>query len=88
MLLEAVLITALFSAYLTVPSQALKSFRLHLICDVFRASHFGFRHGGGIFHWFELVVCILCWFAGGMWTVCRGYERDKVDFKFDQKSER
>ena len=49
MLLKAVLIPALLSAYLTVPSQTLEAFRLHLVCDVLGASYFGFWHVDGFF---------------------------------------
>ena len=53
-LFEAVLVAALLAADLTVPSQPLEAFRLHLVRDVFRAANFCFRHGGGI------VLLILC----------------------------
>lgn len=48
MLFESVLVTALLAADLTVPSQTLEAFRLHLVCDVLRASYFCFRHVGGV----------------------------------------
>jgi hypothetical protein len=46
-LFEAVLVAALLAADLTVPSQPLEAFRLHLVGDVFRGAHFCFRHNGG-----------------------------------------
>jgi hypothetical protein len=46
-LLEAVLVAALFLADLAVPAQALQAFGFHFVRDIFCAADFGFRHGGG-----------------------------------------
>lgn len=45
MLLETVGVSALFLAWLTVPSQPLKTLGLHAVGDKFRGSDFSFTHG-------------------------------------------
>jgi hypothetical protein len=45
--LETVLIPHLTFADLTVPSEALQAFRLHLVRDIFCRPDLGFRHRGG-----------------------------------------
>lgn len=44
---EAVCVAALFLARFAPPPEPLKSFRLHLVGEVLRASYFGARHRGG-----------------------------------------
>lgn len=44
---EAVLVAALFCAYLAVPAEALKAFRFHLVGDLLRRTHFGAWHCEG-----------------------------------------
>ena len=64
MLLETILVAALLPAYLAVPSQTLKAFRFHLVCDVLRASHFCLRHDGdvdSVFRWFLQRDQLSCW---------------------------
>lgn len=48
MTFEAVLVSTLFLANLTVPSEALEAFRLHLVGKMLDGSDFGFRHFGGL----------------------------------------
>ena len=45
MLLESIGVSALFLAWLTVPSQPLKTFGLHAVGDKFRGTDFSFTHG-------------------------------------------
>ena len=47
MLLEAVLITALFFAGSAVPAQTLEAFGLHFVAQPFGPAYFGFGHLGG-----------------------------------------
>jgi hypothetical protein len=46
-LLEAVLVAALFLADLAVPAKTLQAFGFHFIRDIFRAADLCFTHDGG-----------------------------------------